>query len=337
MTEPRPFIGAVSDYLEHPMRKNWFEMKAEPQQPAAIAIYDDIGAYGVTAKDFIAALGSISAPVIRLSINSPGGAVFDALAMFNALRQHSAEIMVDVIGVAASAASLIAMAGDRIHMADNAFMMVHNPMSAAAGNAEDLRDLADTLDKIGASLVSIYSNRTGQTPEKIKELLDAETWLNAEEATALGFADEIGAALPVTARFDLERMPDTVRNTWAKLTPPAAALPTLPALPFRPMADFKAIENYLLSLADRKGIKLQPGIPLLSDYHAEIVAVCEAGGVPELADTAIQSAVPLAALRHVVLNFRAAQDQATEINHHIPVAAAGTLASQVWSHRRGQA
>jgi len=320
------------------MRKNWFEMKAEPQQTAAIAIYDDIGAYGVTAKDFIAALGSISAPAIRLSINSPGGAVFDALAIFNALRQHPAEIMVDVIGVAASAASLIAMAGDRINMADNAFMMVHNPMSAAAGNAEDLRDLADTLDKIGASLVAIYSNRTGQTPEKIKELLAAETWLNAEEAIALGFADEIGAALPVTARFDLERMPDTVRNTWAKLTPPAAALPTLPALPISPpKANFKAVENYLISLAARKGIKLQPGIPLLSDYHAEIVAVCEAGGLPELADVAIQSAVPLAALRHVVLNFRAAQDQATEINHHIPTAADGTLASKVWSHRRGQA
>jgi ATP-dependent Clp protease protease subunit len=112
------------------------------------AIYDDIGAYGVTAKDFIAHLSSIAAPVIRVSINSPGGAVFDALAMFNALRQHPANIEVSIMGRwRRLRASLVAMAGDKITMSDNAFVMIHNPLCYANGNADELRDLADTLDK----------------------------------------------------------------------------------------------------------------------------------------------------------------------------------------------
>ena len=321
------------------MKKNWFEMKADAQQTAEISIYDDIGAYGVTAKDFIATLSSIAAPVIRVSINSPGGAVFDALAMFNALRQHPANIEVSIMGVAASAASLVAMAGDKITMSDNAFVMIHNPLCYANGNADELRDLADTLDKIAASLVSIYSNRTGQTPEKIKELLAAETWLTGVEALALGFADEVSESIPVTARFDLDRIPEAVRGVWAKLTPLAAPAPSPVAVATQliPSPDFKAVKDFLTAYAERKGIALAKEIPLIEDYHAEAFAVCAAGGVPELAEVAIQANIPLITLRHAVMNFRVSQDRAMPISNHLPMPGDGTLASSIWNNRRGQA
>lgn len=367
------------------MKKRWFEMRASAQQAAEIAIYDDIGAYGVSARDFIAELRTLSAPVIHLSINSPGGSVFDALAMYNALRQHPADIMVDVLGVAASAASLVAMAGDKITMPDNAFMMVHNPWGATAGNAEELRGMADTLDKIGASLVSIYAARTGKPEDEIKALLDAETWLNAEEAVLHGFADELRPALKVAASFDMERLPENVRasivqttittTTWTEdeeYPPPAAdpaadpaddpaddpaevsaraaqaataqaaeralaSVPMAAAAQPVPVVDFKAVESWLLAHAERNGIKLAGRFPLVSETHAEIVAVCQAARVPELADRAIMAGVPLAALRHILMQYRAAQDAAIDLNHHIPAAADGSLASQVWNARRGQA
>ena len=317
------------------MKKRWFEMRAGAQQAAEIAIYDDIGAYGVSSRDFIAELRTLSAPVIHLSINSPGGSVFDALAMYNALRQHSADILVDVLGVAASAASMVAMAGDKIVMPENSFMMIHNPWSATAGNAEELRGMADTLDKIAASLVAIYAGRTGKPEDEIKALLDAETWLSAEEAVALGFADELRPAMPIAARFELERMPEAVRNVWAQSMPAPVAMAAAPQQV--PVVDFKAVESWLLAHAERNGVKLAAGIPLVSNTHTEIIAVCHAARVPELAELAITAGVPLAALRHMLIQFRAAQDAGIQVNHHIPVASDGSLASQVWNARRGQA
>lgn len=144
------------------MKKNWFEMKADAQQTAEIK---RIWRLWCDSQGFHCHPEQHRGPGNSCFDQLPGGAVFDALAMFNALRQHPANIEVSIMGVAASAASLVAMAGDKITMSDNAFMMVHNPMSLAAGNADELRDLADTLDKIAASLVSIYSNRTGQPRE----------------------------------------------------------------------------------------------------------------------------------------------------------------------------
>lgn len=317
------------------MRKHWFDLKAGAEQPVEINIYDDIGAYGVSAKDFIAALNGITAPVIHLSINSPGGAVFDALAMYNALRQHPAEILVDVMGVAASAASLVAMAGDKIMMPENAFMMIHNPWSVATGNAADLRELADTMDKIGESLTSIYSNRSGQPADKIKTLLDAETWLSAQEAVNLGFADEISATMPIAARFDLERMPDAVRAVWGK----APSVPIHPeAAPTTLTGRIKAIENALVDFAKARGVSLSSNVPLQpTEYALNAAAICEAAKLPELIDTVIESKVPLAVLRQMLQNYRASSDLAIEVNNILPQSGAGSMASQIWAQRQGQA
>ncbi|MBN8494930.1 MAG: Clp protease ClpP, partial [Burkholderiales bacterium] len=145
--------------------KNWFEIKARADDTAEVSIFDEIGAYGVSAKEFIDALKAHAGKKVTLSINSPGGSVFDALAMYNALRAHGAEITAKVMGVAASAASIIFMAGDKRVMPENAFLMIHNPLTFAYGNADELRDMAEVLDKIAASLVGIYVTRSGKSED----------------------------------------------------------------------------------------------------------------------------------------------------------------------------
>lgn len=198
--------------------KNWYSIQAKAGAPAEISIYDEIGLWGVTAKQFIADLKALDATTVKLFINSPGGSVFDALAMYNALRQHPASVEVTVMGIAASAASLVAMAGDKIVMPENSFLMIHNPLAGAYGNAAELRDMADVLDKIGASLVATYVTRTGLQEDEVKALLATDTYLSAEEAVAKGFADELQPALKVAACYDIERLPVNIRAVFAAAT-----------------------------------------------------------------------------------------------------------------------
>ena len=196
---------------------------ASAEAPAVLSIYDEIGFWGVQAKDFISELSGITAKVVNVEINSPGGDAFAGLAIYNALKSSGKEIVVKVMGVAASAASLIAMAGDKIIMPKNTFMMVHNPWSFAMGNADELRDTADTLDKIGASLQATYVSRTGQSEDKIKELLSKDTWLTADESLELGFATEVVDDIKAMAVFDMDRaeLPEAVRAVFkAAVVPP---------------------------------------------------------------------------------------------------------------------
>ena len=171
---------------------NWYSIKAEAGAVAAIAVRGYIGEFGLTDSDFardLAAAGEVEQ--ISVTINSRGGEVDHALAIYDLLRSHKARVTVRITGMAASAASIIAMAGDEISMPANSLMMIHNPWTCAAGNAEDLRQVADSLDKVTSALVQTYSARTGKDEEEIKQLLDAETWLTADEALALGFADTV--------------------------------------------------------------------------------------------------------------------------------------------------
>lgn len=194
------------------MRRNWYEVKASAgDAPAVMSIYDEIGMWGVTAKDFISSLSGITSKSVTLEINSPGGSVFDALAIYNALKQSGKDITVKVMGIAASAASFIAMAGKTIVMPENAFMMVHNPMNGVMGNAADMREMADALDKIGNSLVSIYVARTGQSDEQIRSLLAKDSYLSAQECKDLGFADELVPSMAVTAKFERDHLPQNIQ------------------------------------------------------------------------------------------------------------------------------
>lgn len=213
------------------MARNWFTVKAASgDKPATISIFDEIGMWGVTAKDFIASFRAIESDKITLEINSPGGSVFDALAMFNALKNSGKDITVVVMGIAASAASYIAMVGKKIIMPENTFMMVHNPMNGVWGNAEDMREMADILDKIGASLTATYVARSGKTPEEIAALLANDSYLTAAECKALGFADEVSPAIAATAKFEAEHLPENIRAMFtAKATDELPAAEAAPA------------------------------------------------------------------------------------------------------------
>lgn len=154
----------------------------------------------VTPKQFredLDALGEID--VLRVFINSDGGDVFASQAIHSMLKRHPARVDVYIDGLAASAASVVAMAGDVIRMPANAMMMIHSPWTIGIGNANDFRELADVLDQIGESIVTAYEQKTGLERERIRELLEAETWMTAEEAVELGFADEIEEAREVAA------------------------------------------------------------------------------------------------------------------------------------------
>jgi ATP-dependent Clp protease protease subunit len=184
---------------------SWYAIRARGTG-AEVAIYDEIGAYGVSAKGFLAELGALpeGAPV-DLRLNSPGGSVFDAVAIHNALKRHEGTVTVWIDGIAASAASYIAMAGDEIVMPENAFLMIHNPAGLVMGTAEDMRAMAEALDKVKGSLVSGYAAKSGRTPEEVSALMAAETWFDAADAVAQGFADRLIEPVRIAANFDIGR------------------------------------------------------------------------------------------------------------------------------------
>ncbi len=169
------------------------------QDEATIYLYDmivdsDIEAEywgGVSPQAFITALNSLSAQTIHLRVNSPGGSVFAARAIEQALREHKSSIVAHIDGVAASAASFLIMAADTIQMAPGAFVMIHKAWTMAYGNADDLSKTAALLEQVDGSLVKTYAARSGQSEERIATMMAAETWLDAAQAVDLGFANSI--------------------------------------------------------------------------------------------------------------------------------------------------
>lgn len=169
-----------------------------------IEIYDEIGFWGVNAKDFRAKLKGAGDVVLK--INSPGGSVFDGIGIYNDLKAHKGNVRVEITGIAASIASIIAMAGNEIAIAENAMMMIHNAWTVAIGNAEELQAQADVLSKIDGQLALTYAAQKG-TPgiRAIKQMMADETWMTGKEAKESGFATEIlkAADKATQAKFDL--------------------------------------------------------------------------------------------------------------------------------------
>jgi ATP-dependent Clp endopeptidase proteolytic subunit ClpP len=181
----------------------WYTINAKADK-AEIWIYEMIGedfwtGGGVTAKSFQKDLSEIKASQIDLHINSPGGVVFDGVTIYNLIKQHPAKVTTYIDGLAASIASVIALAGDKVVMASNALYMVHNPTGLAMGTATDMRSLADVLDKIAGTMVGTYVSKTGMADADIRAMLDAETWMTADEALEHGFVDEIGDEMDMAA------------------------------------------------------------------------------------------------------------------------------------------
>ena len=172
----------------------WYEIKAKADEPrrAEVRLYEEIdhsGWWGVSAAQFASEIGALDVDVIDLYVNSGGGSAWDGIAIMNALRRHPARVEVTVDGIAASAASLVCMAGDSITMARSAQMMIHDAIGGAWGNAETMRETADTLDKLCDSYADSYAARAGGDRAAWREVMEAETWYTAEEAVLAGLAD----------------------------------------------------------------------------------------------------------------------------------------------------
>ncbi len=216
-------------------------ISAAAGQDPELYIYDDIGpswAGMIDGDSVVRALKQLPAGHKRVivRINSPGGDVFEAFSIYNALVRHPAEIVVEIDALAASAASIIAMAGDKIRIAQNAMVMVHNAWTIAVGDIHDLTQTVELLAKVGENIVATYAARTGLAAEAVQALLDAETWLTADEAIAQKFADEVGQALQVSAsipegrfRNVPERMKAAIQPAERQTRPEGAAPPTVAA------------------------------------------------------------------------------------------------------------
>jgi len=332
------------------MKRRWYDFRAQTQG-AEIVIYDEIGAFGIPAKAFLdelKALGPIAELTVR--INSPGGSVFDGVAIYNALKRHDAAITVWIDGIAASIASMIAMAGDEVVMPENAMLMLHDPSGLVVGTASDMRGAAKALDRMKAAMVAAYRDKSGRDDAEIESLMQAETWLSAEEAVGLGLADRVEAPVRMAAHFDLSRF----RNTPPELAAiAAAATPQEDPMPEpdenRPVpviepeqpeaaepeparedpepetaAACPGTEAHApqptAQVIDLDAVRAEERRATLA-YVSEVHEVCALAGRNDLSAGFIAKATPVADVRRALLEARAAEDEATAIRGqaHSPI------------------
>ncbi len=182
-----------------------------------IFLYDEIGLGSVTAAWFAGELAKATGPV-TVHINSPGGSIFEGLAIMAAINKHRAPVAIEIDGIAASIASVLAMAGRPIRMASNGMLMIHNATTLMHGDAAALRKQAATLEQVQGQLVDVYAKKTGIEAERLLAMMDEETWLTAADAKALGFVDEIMEPMRMAACFDLSKYRNAPRIV-AKATP----------------------------------------------------------------------------------------------------------------------
>lgn len=196
----RPSASVRCEILPRALERWSPEVRAaDRDEDRSISIYDAIGydpwtGEGVTAKRVAGALRSLGKGPVTVNINSPGGDMFEGLAIYNLLREHEGEVNVKVLGLAASAGSVIAMAGDTVQIARAGFLMIHNAWVVAMGNRNDLRELATWLEPFDAAMGDIYAVRSGLEPKAIAKLMDSESWIGGAAAVEQGFADELLAS-----------------------------------------------------------------------------------------------------------------------------------------------
>ncbi|WP_370560083.1 Clp protease ClpP [Edwardsiella tarda] len=260
---------------------NWYSMKASAEDTADISIYEEIGGWGISARQFteeLTALGQVNH--INLHIHSPGGDVFDGIAIYNLLKNHPASKTVYIDGLAASMASVIAMVGDPIIMPENAMMMIHKPWGFAGGDANEMRDYADLLDKVESVLIPAYAEKTGKTADEIAALLEQETWMSGVECVEQGFADKTINPVKAMACIqskrveEFEHMPNSIRNL---INPQANAgrQPTHqePAAPAGNL-DVNAIRAQVQEEQRQRVSGIQDLFAMFGNRHADLMAQC---------------------------------------------------------------
>jgi ATP-dependent Clp endopeptidase proteolytic subunit ClpP len=188
------------------MNKKWFSIQGKATDTVAeVYIFDEIGAYGITAQDFISEMKEYKNTPVNLRINCIGGDVFDGMAMYNIIKKREAKTTAYIEGIAASMGSVIALAADEVIMAENSLFMIHNAWGGAMGEAQDMRKTASVLEKISGEIANIYKRKTRLSLDRIQDMMDEETWLNAAEAYDLGFIDSISDSIKVAAKYDVSK------------------------------------------------------------------------------------------------------------------------------------
>jgi len=185
------------------------------KEPTEIFLYDEIGFWGVTAEAFAKDLKAIK-NAVTIRINSPGGSVFDGVAMYKAISDFKNPTTTIIDGLAASAASYVALAGDTVQMSEGAFMMIHDPYSMVVGTSGDMRKEADLLDKIRDEIAGFYVRKSEKSIDEIVAMMAEETWLNGEDAVEFGLVDEVLKKDPVKNSFDLtiyNNVPDVLTSS----------------------------------------------------------------------------------------------------------------------------
>tara|TARA_R110002074_G_scaffold116838_1_gene248364 strand:- start:680 stop:1711 length:1032 start_codon:yes stop_codon:yes gene_type:complete len=188
------------------MNKNWYNIQGKATDSVVdIYLFDEIGAYGITAQDFINEIKEYKDTSINLRINCIGGDVFDGMAIYNIIKKRNSKTTAYIEGIAASMGSVIALAADEVVMAENSLFMIHNAWGGAMGEAEDMRKTASVLEKISGEIANIYQKKTRLLYDRITSMMDEETWLNAKEAYDLGFIDTISDSIKVAAKYDVSK------------------------------------------------------------------------------------------------------------------------------------
>lgn len=287
------------------------------KKPAVLALDEEIGFWGTQAKDFRAQLDAVEGNELVVEINSIGGDVMAGLGIYNMLRSWAKDgktVTTRVTGIAASIASIIALAGDKREMPKNTFAMVHQASTIAAGTSEDMRDAANWLDKVDGSLRNIYMDRMGADEAKAAEIMAKDTYLTADECLDLGFATALLDDIRATAKFDLARA-DLPANVAAIFK--AEAEPVVdPAVPDTPVA--KQIET----LATTAGLQAHAATfavacATVSEATAritaakEIVALCAVAKRPDDATKAIRANQSVEDVRAALIKAMAEADEHT--------------------------
>ncbi len=195
---------ATAKYWNKPLdRPDWYEVKASSGDEAEIVLYDVIGWPFNDAGELVRSIADMKGKSILVRINSPGGDIWDGIAIFNALARHDAKVTTRVESMAASIASAIALAGKEVQAYQNAMFMIHEPWTVTAGNQYEFREIADILEKISGNMVDIYTSNSSIGKREIREMMKVETYLTAKEAKEKGFIDVIIDGKGAKAQFNL--------------------------------------------------------------------------------------------------------------------------------------
>lgn len=188
-TKDRPLTDRAPD---------WFRIENKGARSAEVFMYDEIGPWGTAAGPFASALAALDVDSIALRVNSPGGSVFDGVAIYNAIKRHPARVTGHVDGIAASAASFILMAADEIVVEDGARLMVHNAQGLCAGEADDMIEMAQILNELSDGIADLYAARAGGTRETWRAAMKRTSWYDASQAVEAGLADRAASKPKVT-------------------------------------------------------------------------------------------------------------------------------------------